>query len=278
MTREFSLAHLTVLALPPAEMIDVAARAGYDYVGLRLNRVTPTEVLYNLIEDRALLRETQSRLSDTGVRVLDVELARMDPTHDAQSFLPLLETAAALGARHIITQLPDPDRARALDRFATICDLAAPLNLAIDLEFPSWIDVGSLAAAADVLRAVDKPNAGILVDTLHFDRSNSSLDELRALPRRWFRYAHLCDAPAEKPTTLDGLLFTARAERMFPGEGGIDIRSILACLPEGIPYALEIPGNALVAKVGLAEYARLTLQRTREYLDAVAAAGAQAHH
>lgn len=278
MKREYSLAHLTVLALPPAEMIDVAARAGYDYVGLRLNRVTPTEVLYNLVEDPALLRETQARLADTGVRVLDVELARMDPTHDARSFLPLLETAAALGARHIITQLPDPDRARALDRFAALCDLAAPLHLGIDLEFPSWIDVGSLQTAAEVLQAVDKSNAGLLVDTLHFDRSNSSLDVLKALPPRWFRYAHVCDAPAEKPTTLEGLLFTARAERMFPGEGGIDIRSILACLPDGIPYALEIPGNTRVAQVGLAEYARLALQRSREYLERVAASPAATHH
>lgn len=266
MQREFSLAHLTVLALAPTEMIDVAARAGYQYVGLRLNRVTPAEVLYDLVGDPALLHATQQRLADTGVRVLDVELARMDPAHDARSFLPLLETAAALGAGHIITQLPDPDHTRAVERFAELCDLAAPLKLGIDLEFPSWIDVGSLSAAAAVLETVNKPNAGMLVDTLHFDRSNSSLEQLRSLPRQWFRYAHVCDAPAEKPTTLEGLLFTARAERMFPGNGGIDVSGILACLPAGIPYAIEIPGNTLAAKVGLAEYARLALARTREYL------------
>ena len=270
MKREFSLAHLTVLALPPAAMIDVAARAGYDYVGLRLNRVTPTEVLYDLIGDRHLLRETKARLADTGVRVLDVELARMDPTHDAESYLPLLETAAELGARHVITQLPDPDRGRALERFATICDLAAPLNVGIDLEFTSWTETTNLDIAAQVLAAVNKPNAGLLVDTLHFDRSGSSLEQLRSLPRHWFRFAHVCDAPAEKPTTLEGVLFTARSERMFPGEGGIDIRATLACLPSDIPYALEIPGDTLVAKVGLAEYARLALERTRQYLETVA--------
>ena len=75
-------------------------------------------MLYDLVGDPALLHATQKRLADTGVRVLDVELARMDPAHDARSFLPLLETAAALGARHIITQLPDPDHARAVERFA----------------------------------------------------------------------------------------------------------------------------------------------------------------
>jgi sugar phosphate isomerase/epimerase len=271
MSREYSLAHLTALSLPPHELIDVAAGAGYQYVGLRLNRVTAAEVLYPLVTDRALLRETRARLAETGVRVLDVELARMDPASDPRSFVPLLATAAELGARHVITQLPDPDRGRATERFAAICELAAPLGLGIDLEFPSWTETPTLSEAARVLRAVNEPNAGILVDLLHFDRSNSRLDELAALPPEWFRFAHVCDAPLEKPTTLEGLLHTARAERLFPGDGGIDVRGILACLPPGIPYALEIPGETLARQIGLGEYARRALRRAREHLDCLSA-------
>lgn len=250
-------------------MIDVAARAGYRYVGLRLNRVTLADPLYPLITDRALLRETTARLADTGVGVLDVELARMDPANDARSYLPLLEAAAELGAREVITQVPDPDRGRATDRFAAICDLAAPLGLGVDLEFPSWTETRDLSAAVTVLRAVNKPNAGILVDMLHFDRSGSSLEELAALPREWFRFAHVCDAPADRPTTKEGLIHTARRERLFPGDGGIDIVGILARLPRDIPYALEIPGDTLTARVGPEEYARLALRRAQAHLDRV---------
>ncbi len=268
MQREYSLAHLTVLSLAPGAMIGVAARAGYRYVGLRLNRVTPDEPLYALMTDRALMRQTQAQLADTGVGVLDVELARMDPGHDPQSYLPLLEAAAELGARHVITQLPDADRSRATERFAEICDLAAPLGLGIDLEFPSWTQTPDLAEAARVVRAVDRPNAGILIDTLHFARSNSSRQLLTTLPRRWFRFAHVCDAPREMPTTLEGVIHTARAERLFPGDGGIDVRGILECLPPDIPYALEIPGDTLAARVGLADNARLALLRAREHLEA----------
>jgi sugar phosphate isomerase/epimerase len=267
MKHEYSLAHLTALTLTPIQLIEIAARTGYRYVGLRLNRVTPSEPLYPLIADRALMRETKERLAGTGVKVLDIELARMDPANDAQSYLPLLQAGAELGARHVITQLPDPDRVRATQRFADICDLAAPLGLGIDLEFPSWTETPDLSEAAKVLRAVDKPNAGILVDMLHFDRSNSKVEELKALPSRWFRYAHVCDAPAEKPVAKEGLLFTARCERLFPGDGGIDVRGILACLPRDIPYALEIPGDSLVAKVGFEEYARRALRRAQEFLD-----------
>jgi len=63
MMREYSLAHLTVLSLTPPEMVDVASRTGYRYVGLRLNRITPTEPLYPLITDRSLMKETKAHLA-----------------------------------------------------------------------------------------------------------------------------------------------------------------------------------------------------------------------
>ena len=47
MRHDYSLAHLTVLSLTPPQVVEVAARAGYRYVGLRLTRVTPTEPLCN---------------------------------------------------------------------------------------------------------------------------------------------------------------------------------------------------------------------------------------
>ena len=267
MKHEFSLAFLTVQSLTPSQMVDVAARVGYEYVGLRMTRVTPNEVLYPLSTDDALRRETKARLDDTGVRVHDIELLRMDPTHDADHFLPCLEAGADLGAHHAICQLPDPDRDRATERFARLCDLARPLDIFVSLEFPHWTEIGNLAAAAQVVRAVNRPNAGILVDMLHFGRSDSSLDELERLPREWFRFAHVCDAAKEVPPTLDGIIHTARDERLFPGEGGIPVREILARLPQRIPYALEIPRVTLTTAIGPEEVARLALLVARSHLE-----------
>jgi len=274
MMREYSLAHLTVLSLTPPEMVDVASRTGYRYVGLRLNRITPTEPLYPLITDRSLMKETKAHLADTGVGVWDIECARMGPDTEPESYLSFLEAGAELGALHVLAQLPDPDFERATDRFGRLCDLAKPLGLGVDLEFVSWTAIPDLTRAVDVLHAVDRPNAGILVDTLHFDRSKSSIAELQELPREWFRYAQVCDAPKEKPTTTEELIYTARCERLFPGDGGIDVRGILACLPPEIPYALEIPGDSLVGEVGPEEYARRALQSSRQHLDQVADAQA----
>jgi sugar phosphate isomerase/epimerase len=267
MRHDYSLAHLTVLSLTPPQVVDVAARCGYRYVGLRLTRVTPDEPLYDLAHDRALMKETKARLANTGMQVLDVELFRMDPSLDAESYIPVLEAAAELGAKNIIAQLPDPDRSRATARFARLCDLAKPLEIAVSLEFPHWTETGNLAAAAKVVRAVKRSNAGILVDMLHFGRSDSRFDALAKLPREWFRFAHVCDAAKEVPPTLAGIIHTARDERQFPGEGGIDIRGILACLPRDIPYALEIPRVTLSKAVGPEEVALLALRVARSQLD-----------
>ncbi|MDI5975068.1 sugar phosphate isomerase/epimerase [Amycolatopsis magusensis] len=263
---DYSVAHLSALTLSPPELIEAAAEAGYRYVGLRLTRVTPDEPHYPIATDPALLKRTKSALAATGIRVLDVELARIGPHDDPKRFLRLLETGAELGARHVITQLPDSDRDRKIEHFAQLCDLAAPLGLSADLEFPSWTETPDLTEAAHVLQAAGRPNAGMLIDLLHFARSRSSIGELARLPREWFHFAHVCDAPARIPSTVEGLIHTARYERLFPGEGGIDVTGILAALPPGIPYALEIPRASLTAQVGEKESLRRAITSTRRHL------------
>jgi sugar phosphate isomerase/epimerase/4-hydroxyphenylpyruvate dioxygenase-like putative hemolysin len=265
-THAYSVAHLSALSLSPPELVSAAADAGYDHVGIRLTRVTPDEPHYPVATDPALLRETKARLADTGVRVLDIELARIGPHDDPRAFQRYLEVGADLGARHVITQLPDANRDRKTEHFALLCDLARPLNLTIDLEFPSWTETPNLTEATYVLRTADRTNGGMLIDLLHFARSQSSVEELRTLPREWFHFAHVCDAPARIPTTVEGLIHTARYERLFPGEGGIDVRGILAALPPDLPYALEIPRASLTAQVGERECLRRALAATRTHL------------
>ena len=145
--------------------------------------------------------------------------------------------------------------------------MAKAVGLGVELEFPSWTETPDLSEATRVLRAVERPNAGMLIDMLHFARSRSSIEELKKLPREWFRFAHVCDAAAEIPATNEGLIHTARAERLFPGEGGIDGRGILAAMPQDIPYTLEIPRVTLAALVGEKECTRLAIMASRRHLD-----------
>ena len=263
MTVKFSLAHLTVLGTTPLDLIQIAADAGYDYASIRMTSVAEGEYVTPVAGDPDMVRRVSKRLADTGLQVLDVELARLGPDDEPENYVGVLEAAAAIGARHLLGQLNDPDRARATERFGRLCDLALDFGLTVDLEFPSWSETGDLSAAAAVVRAVERSNAGILIDALHFFRSNSSIDELAALPPEWFRFVQLCDAPADADATKEGVIRTARSARSLPGYGHLPLHELLEHLPAG-PYSLEVPNDVLRRELGTTEYARLVLATARD--------------
>ena len=266
--QQFSLAHLTVLGCAPPEMTYIAARAGYDFVSFRIITMhLPGEPNYDLAANKEMLRQTRTALAVTGLKVHDIELARIQDGVDLKSYVPALETAAALGARQVITSIWTPERNYAIDRLAELCDLGKKFGLTMNLEFVTWANIANLQEAIAVCRAVNRENCGLLIDTLHFNRSRVRLEELDAVPREWFHFAHVCDAPKEIPSTSEGLIHTGREERLYPGEGGIDIASIVNRLPE-MPYSLEIPNLARVKELGYAEHAWRCLETAKKYFSA----------
>ena len=85
MKRRIGLAALTCIELAPHDLVTVAAQAGYDCAGLRLIPVAgQTLPAFDL-------RETERRLADTGLRVLDVEVFRVDASTRVADFEPVLE-------------------------------------------------------------------------------------------------------------------------------------------------------------------------------------------
>ncbi|OYX57869.1 MAG: hypothetical protein B7Y86_05220 [Brevundimonas subvibrioides] len=259
MSHPLSIAHLSALNASPPELVDIAAICGFDFVGLRLKPVTPLERPWPLIEDEALFRETLARINATGVQVLDVELVRLTEDFSLADWEPFVETAARLGARHILTQAHDPEFERVVENYAAFCDLASAHGLSSDVEFLPWTAMRDLQRAVELMRTVDRPNAGICIDTLHFARAGCSLDEIDGLDPRWFRFAQIADAPAVAPATDTGLIRTARQARLLPGEGSIDLCGILSRLPPDIPLALEIPNAALSGL--MSDTTRLTLAK-----------------
>jgi len=256
LSRILSLAALTVLELSPPDMVSCAAAAGYTHVGLRLLPATPQEVTWPMVGDTPLVREVRARLDDTGICVLDIEILRLKPDTRVEDYEAVLETGAQLGARNVLVAGNDPDEARLAARFAELCDLAAPLGLVPGIEPMPWTDVRDFAQASRILTSAAKSNAGIIVDPIHFDRAGSVPVEIAQAPPAWLHYAQLCDAPRERPVDTEGLLFQARAERLMPGDGGLDLVGIVGALPPDAPLSLEIPMAELSKTVGAVERAR----------------------
>lgn len=269
MSRKFSLAHLTVIGCAPPEMVRLAADCGYDYVSLRFIPLhTPGEPSY-LPDDKAMLRETRAAIEATGVKMLDLELARILADVDPKSYEPAMAAAAELGAKHVLSSAwtaSREDRGYITETYGKICDLAAQYGLTVELEFPSFSRLTNLAEAVEIVRGADRANGGILVDMLYIHFSRVALAELSVLPPQWFHLAHLCDGPSEIPTTRDRLTYYAREDRSYVGEGGIDIAAILKTMPP-VPCSIELPNAARVRELGYAGHARRCLETARQYFE-----------
>ncbi|KQP22778.1 sugar phosphate isomerase/epimerase [Pseudorhodoferax sp. Leaf267] len=273
MTRPISLAALTVLELTPPDMVSCAAQAGYSHIGIRLLPATPTEPQYDLVGDTPLLREVQARLAGTGVQVLDAEIFRIRPDTRVAEYEAAVATAARLGARELLVAGNDPDDARQIDTFAQFCALAARYRLGAMLEFMPWTDAKDLTQAARIVERCGQANAGVLIDAFHLSRSHSRVADIARVPPARLRYLQLCDAPAAVPPTMDAILAQARAERLFPGEGGLDLVGLLRAVPRDTPLSIEVPTQQLARTVGATERARRALaatQRVLAQLDAAA--------
>ena len=264
-----SLAHASLVHLSPPDLIRVAAATGYSFVGLRLIPLgRPGEVRHVLAENPGSLKATRRALAETGVRVLDVEIAQIRDGLDPVSYRPALEEAADLGTQYVLTNVYTPDRSAAADGVAALCDLAQPLGLTIALEFVSFSDVSTLKDTIEMLRTADRPHAVVLVDALHFHASGEPVSALAELPADRVRYLHVCDGPRDVPSSPDDRRRIAREERLLPGEGGIDVAGIVGHLPPGIVYAVEAHNPARAAALGSVEYARLAYEKTTRCLDA----------
>ncbi len=261
-----SLAQLVSLPSPPPELLRLAAATGCTGVGLRLRPSAPGGPFHDLIGDPALLRQTQAVMRDTGVRILDLEVLRLTPEVRIADFEPLLATGQALGARHLLVSGEDGEPQRLRANFHALCEAAAAHGLSADLEFMPWTAVSCLREAVAVLRDVDHPAAGLLVDALHLFRSDSPLDELAQVPAHWLHYAQICDARRPAPTRTEDLIHDARQDRLLPGEGDFPLADLLALLPPTLPLSIEIPSVRRLQVLGAPAWAAQAAQAVRALL------------
>lgn len=265
--RLLSLAPLTVLELSPPDMVSCAARAGYSHLGLRLHPVMPNlDVSHPIIGDTPMVREVRGRLADTGLKVLDVEFIPIMPDTRVADHVPMLETAAQLGATQVLAGGIDADPRRLATHFGELCDAAAPFGLTVNLEPIPLFEVRTLAQAARILATVDKANSGVVIDALHWDRSGDTVEDIARIPTKWLHYMQLCDAPGLRPTDRAELQFQARFERRIPGTGKLNLSGLLRALPRDLPIALEVPMAGLARTVGAEERARRLLKATHDLL------------
>ncbi len=266
MNRTYSLAHLTVLALTPPEVIRTAAKLGFANCGLRLLPAAPGGPHFPLMSDAAMQGETIAALRDSEIKVLDLEIVRIDERFDPSAYRAFFDIGAALGAKHILVAGDDADEARLTENFSKLCEAAQVFNLTCDLEFMPWTAVKDASTAVRIVSSVGQPNAGVLVDAIHFFRSRSMLADIADLPRRSVNYVQLCDGKVPGPVNNAGLIHDARSERLLPGEGGFALAAMLAALPGDLPISVEVPSETRAAKMGYEAWAAAALEAAKKVI------------
>lgn len=266
--RTYSLAYLNAHRCTPPEAIQIAAAQGYAYVGLRLWPNAPGAPQQFLLGKPEILRETMAAQRDTGVGVFDLEIIRIGAQFDPHTWDALYDTGAALKAKAILVAGDDTDEARLTDHYARLCEVMQPYGMTADMEFMPWTAVPNAVSALRIVRKAGSPaNAGILVDALHFGRSHTTLDDIRAIPRALLHYAQICDAVAGTHFSTEQMIHTARCERLLPGDGTIDIQGLFDALPADLPISVEVVNFEREKTTTPHDWARICLNASRPFVE-----------
>lgn len=265
--RILSLDHLTVMDLTPPQVVRTAAEAGFSHVGLRLKPAAPTgEGQHPMVGDTPMRRETMAALRDTGVVLFDWGVLRLKADTVVADFEPWFETAALLGARNVMVNGDAPDDALLADLFGQACALGQRYQNTLHFEATPWTHLRTLAQAARIVQAAGQANGRVLVDTLHVDRVGNTAADIAALPAGLVAMVQVCDGVAPRPTDFETMIFQARNERAFPGEGGIPLAEMLRALPADCPISLECPTKYRAQGMSALDRARLGLRATNNLL------------
>lgn len=259
--RLLSLASGVLPEFTPQQTAAAAIAAGFPAVGIWVEPSTWTS---------GVAREVRDRASDSGVAVLDVEVVWIRTGPDNPDHLRIIDAGADIGARNVLVVSSDPNPVETAAKFGRLVDHATSRGLRASLEFAAFTEVRDLAAALDVLDRAARPEAGLLVDPLHFARTGGHPEDLRGVDPRRFAYAQFCDAEQSGPTPDDtaAIIHEALDLRLMPGAGALPLGALLDTLPPETPLSVELRSKALRdAYPDPAERARALFTATREMLD-----------
>lgn len=221
----------TVEGASLVELVEAAGATGFDTIS-----VSPA--LY--ADARAAGhtdRDLRARLDDAGVTVSLVDpLIRglpgaLDPASVPRRFRATFEfgeddvygVADALGARgvNVAHYLGEPRPVEQLaEAIGAIAARAATHGLQVLVEFMPEGGIADLATALAVVRAVDRPDVGLMFDTWHFFRTGADPADLDAIPAGLLRAVQVSDALGDVRGTWTS---PPTADRLQPGQGVIPL-------------------------------------------------------
>ena len=238
------MGQLSAIELEPVDFIRAAAASGLQAVSLFVNQAS-AQSTFPLTTSRQV-SDVGATLDGEGIVVLNVECFMLTPASDIDSYRPAIEVGARLGAQNLVALLYDQDQSRAADNLTQLHDLAAEYQMGVGIEFmpftPLW---KTLPDTLKLIESLALPHLKVAIDCLHLIRSGGGVGDLAHLSQDMISHVQLCDS-LNLGESVD-YFHEAGVERLAPGEGAFPLVELLAALPAGVAFELEVPQPATVA-------------------------------
>ena len=236
-SRLFSLAAGVIpeLIKDPARFVEVTAGAGWKATGVWFDQESWSSTTS---------REVKRRIDDNGVKAVDMEVIRLGRNFEKGK--ALIDAAYEVGAKNILVVSSLHSTEETAEQLSHLCSLAKAGDITICLEFMKFTSVKNLSDALDVVKLVDAPNVGILLDLLHVVRSGTTFREIKACDPKLFPYAQWCDGTAQPVGLSDSeLIIDALDDRLIPAQGKLDALKFESLFDTGIPFSIEVRSKHL---------------------------------
>jgi 2-keto-myo-inositol isomerase len=238
MTGSVYLNGATLMTTPTQRVLEIAREMGYAGIEARAER---------LLKDGAEVRATADMLRPREVLTLNgVALTvradgRMDRRLIEDDLKPRLQICQELGAPYLLAippRAPGLETRRAIpptrDALELARDRADRLGIRIAFEFLGFGDcpINTPEIATETVDGIDAID--LVLDSCHWHASGSQ--PLNAFPVDRLVLVHLNDAPDKPPRHIED------ADRVLPGEGVIQLKTLLASLKARAftgPWSLE---------------------------------------
>ena len=196
------------------------------------------------------------------------ELLALVVTADPEATLTrarrLAEAAAAVNARWVLTTFAAPLSGETRPLIERCAAVFAEAGSAMAVEFSPLGAVTSIPAGLAVVQAAGAGRAGLMIDTWHFFRGDSTWEQLERVPLDHVAYLQFCDAPP--PVSEDGVYETMH-RRVMPGDGTFELdRFASTLLDRGWAGLVSVEVlSAELCRLPVPEFARRAYQSTARY-------------
>lgn len=217
--------------------VTIAARAGYDFLEIRSDKLEKY-LKKNTVDDlRELFRSHQIR--PLSINSVEEPFFRSQSEEEVllKKFGQWVDIAAQIQCPYIVvvpnqrvSDMPDPEtiRGEAVRMLRILAEQAEKIGVKVAFEFLGFRDcmVNTLEQAETIRKETDKDSVGLVVDAFHFHAGGSRLEDLKGMDASNLYIFHINDAENRPKDSLTD------AHRLFPGLGVIPLRVMLRALRE----------------------------------------------